>query len=34
MTEVTTAAAGIVDLRLEPSLTTVADAVTSSGSGC
>ena len=34
MTEVTTPAAGIVDLRLEPSLTTVADAVTSSGSGC
>ncbi len=34
MTEVTTPAAGIVDLRLEPSLTTVADTVTSSGSGC
>ena len=34
MTEVTTAAAGVVDLHLEPSLKTVADAVTSTGSGC
>jgi hypothetical protein len=34
MTEVRTPAAGIVDLHLAPSLTTVADAVTSTGSGC
>jgi hypothetical protein len=34
MTEVRTPAAGIVDLRLEPSFTTVADAVTSTGSSC
>jgi len=34
MTEVDTPVAGIVDLHLEPSLTTVADAVTSTGSTC
>jgi hypothetical protein len=34
MTEVRTPAAGLVDLRLEPSFTTVADAVTSTGSSC
>jgi hypothetical protein len=34
MTEVFTPAAGLVDLELDPSLSTVADAVTSSKPGC
>jgi hypothetical protein len=34
MTDVSTPAAGIVDLDLDPSLATVADTVTSTGSGC
>jgi hypothetical protein len=34
MTEVSTPAAGLVDLELDPSLSTVADAVTSTKPGC
>jgi hypothetical protein len=34
MTEVRTAAAGIVDLHLAPSLASLADAVTSVRPGC